>query len=147
MYWMPTFTFERRPSSVIVAGRRGDGEEVGRADLHLVAQAVELVRPVAEDLVEASVATGTESGWATQVPSKPSPASRSLSARTRRERPLVGLRRRAATGSPRPSRPSRAPAPVAGVHQQLGVRAHERHGHRHRRAVGQHEVRARRGSA
>ena len=31
-------------------------------------------------------------------------------------------------------------AAVAGLHQQLGVRPHERHGHRHGGAVGQHEV-------
>jgi hypothetical protein len=31
-----------------------------------------------------------------------------------------------------------APRPVAGLHEQLGVGAHERHGHRDLRAVREH---------
>ena len=85
-----------------------------------------------------SVATGTRSGWATHVPSKPSPASRSLSSRTARQRDPVHLR-------VAPGRDERGHAAdrvraalVARLHEQLGVGAHERHRHRHLHAVGQH---------
>ena len=42
-----------------------------------------------------------------------------------------------------PSRRWRGPTPVARADEQLRIRPHERHGHRHLHAVGQHQSRAR----
>ena len=74
------------------------------------------------------------------MPSKPSPASRRLSART------LSIAARAASGSWR-DRDLRGhaahrvrAAAVAGLDQQLGVGAHERHRHRHVVAVREHEL-------
>ncbi len=84
--------------------------------------------------------TGTRSGCATQEPSNPSPASRVLSSRTFRKRNLVHL-------GVAPGRDERGHAAhreraalVAGLHEQLGVGAHQRRGHRDGVALGQHEV-------
>ncbi len=80
---MPTFTFERRPSSVTSPGVAGHVEQLVGADVDTSSRcrSTWLGRSPSTSS-NASVATGTESGCATQVPSKPSPASRSLSART-----------------------------------------------------------------
>ena len=82
MYWMPTFTFERRPSSVTSPGVSGMARSwSGDTSTSSRSRSTWLGRwPSTASNV--SVATATESGCATQVPSKPSPASRSLSART-----------------------------------------------------------------
>ena len=84
-----------------------------------------------------SVATGTRSGCATQVPSKPLADSRSLSSRTfaRATRFTSGsLRRRDERGH---AADRVRAAPVTRCNEELGVRAHERHRHRHLHAVGQ----------
>ena len=78
---MPTLTFERRPASVICPGVSVRRVQGGRARCDVVALPTWFGLPPSTSS-KASVATGTESGCATQVPSKPSPASRSLSART-----------------------------------------------------------------
>ena len=82
---MPTFTFERRPSSVREPGveatsRRAsaDGETSGRWRESWFGSEL-------RTSLKASVATGTESGCATHVPSKPLSASRCLSSRTDEE--------------------------------------------------------------
>ena len=85
---------------------------------------------------------GTRSGCATQEPSKPSPASRVLSAATFSQRGLVDLGVAPARDERRHAADRVRAALVAGAHQQLGVRPHERHRHRHRVAVGQQEVAA-----
>src|SRR5213080_4967716 len=59
-----------------------DVEEVARVHRHVLAQPVLLVRTDPEHPIETAPATGTRSGWATHVPSKPSPDSRSLSSVT-----------------------------------------------------------------
>ena len=138
---MPTLTSLRRPSSVISPGGRRDVEQVGRRSPR---------RRRAGGRPGSGGRPGprrtppwpppTMSGWATQVPSKPSPASRPLSSRSFAIAVAVGLLVRAA-GDERGHPAHRVgAAPVAGLHQQLGVGAHEGHGHRHRVAVGQHEL-------
>ena len=83
MYWKPTLTSLRRPSSVISPGRGGGVEQLLGGDVDVVALLVDLVRAVAEHRVERLHApTSTTSGCATQVPSKPASASRSLSSST-----------------------------------------------------------------
>ena len=62
---------------MIAPGVDGDVEQLGGRHCDVVALAVDLVRPVAEHRVELLHRGGDQSGWATQVPSKPSPASRS----------------------------------------------------------------------
>ena len=57
-------------------------EQLRRGDVDVVARALELVGRSPSTLSNSSSAMGTRSGWATQVPSKPSPASRCLSACT-----------------------------------------------------------------
>ena len=49
---MPTLTLLRSPASVDLARGRGDVEQLAPADLDVLAQAVELVGPVAEHRVE-----------------------------------------------------------------------------------------------
>ena len=74
-------------------GPLGTVKQIGRGDLHVLAQPVELVGS-GHPALNTSSAIGTSPGWATQVPSWPSVASRSLSSRTLRESRLVGLRDR-----------------------------------------------------
>ena len=90
--------------------------------------------------LKTSSAIGTRPGWATQVPSWPSPASRSLSSRTLAEGQGVGLgvvldRDLRGHASHRVGA-----AAVAGLDRKLRVRPHEMRGHRHQRPVGQHEL-------
>ena len=87
------------------------------------------------------MATPTTSGWATQVPSKPAPASRSLSARTASMARSVRLRVRAGRDERGHAAHGERAAAVAGRDQQLGVGPHERHRHLHLGPVGQHELR------
>ena len=82
----------------------------------------------------------TTSGCATQVPSKPAPASRALSSRDRVDGPLVGLRVAAGRDQRRHAAHRERAAAVAGGDQQLGVGAHERHRHLHVGPVRQHEL-------
>ena len=73
----------------------------------------------------------TMPGWATQEPSKPSPASRVLSSASLAK--ACSLTRGVLARDERRHAADRVrPAAVAGAHQQLGVGAHERHGHGHR---------------
>ena len=82
MYWIPTFTFERSPSSVTSPGVSGIASSSSAlTDTSSRRRSTWFGRSPSTSS-KASVATGTESGCATQVPSKPSPASRCLSART-----------------------------------------------------------------
>ncbi len=86
------------------------------------------------------MAPATESGCATQVPSKPSRGLAPLVLAQLRLRLAVGLLVGAARDERRhPAHRVRAAA-VAGLHEQLGVGAHERHRHRHAVAVGQQEL-------
>jgi hypothetical protein len=82
MYWIPTFTSLRRPCSVTSPGVRSIASR-SPADTSTSSRrrSTWLGRSPSTSS-KASIATGTESGWATQVPSKPSPASRCLSSRT-----------------------------------------------------------------
>ncbi len=86
------------------------------------------------------IAASTESGWATQLPSKPAADSRALSDPTASLGPLRGLRVGAAGNHCRHAAHRVGPATVAGPDQQVGVGLHERHGHRDLRAVRQHAL-------
>ena len=121
---MPTLTLLRSPASVMAPGVDGDVEQLGGADVDVVALAVDLVGALAEDLVElAPSRSAPTSGCATQVPSKPAPASRFLSARHRLDRALVGLGVLARRDQRRHAAHRVRAAPVAGLDQQLGVGA------------------------
>ena len=149
MYWMPTETFCRTPASVTSPGVVRHVEQLGGGHVDTSGRCrVDLVRPLAEHARRTPpVAVGTRSGCATQVPSKPSPASRCLSSRTFASAISFtsGSRRLGMNAAMPPI--AYAPRAVARLHEQLGVRAHERHGHRHERPVGQHEVVAVRGTS
>ena len=74
------------------------------------------------------------------MPSKPWPASRSLSSRTfASATSLTAASRRDGMNAAMPPIAC-APRRWHVLHEQLGVRAHERHRHRHVAAVGQHEL-------
>ena len=84
-----------------------------------------------------SVASGTRSGWATHVPSKPSPDSRSLSSRTRGHRRRVHLRVAPRRDERRHPADRVGAAAVARPDERLRVGPHERRRHRQLGAIGQ----------
>ena len=88
----------------------------------------------------ASVASATMPGCATQVPSWPSVASRSLSARTLANASSLACRIVLDRDLRRHAAHRKRPAPVAGLDAQQRVRTHEMRRHRDLRAVGQQEV-------
>ena len=130
-----------QPSSVTSPGVDGDVEQIGgaaRRRRRAAARSGSAASPSTAS--NASSATGTRSGWATQVPSKPCDASRSLSSRTFASATSFTLG--VAAGRDEGGHAAhceRAPA-MARLDEQLAVGAHERHGHRHGRAVRQHEL-------
>ena len=117
-------------------------EQIGGRNVDVLAQALDLVGPRAEHRVEdPRVATGTRSGCATHVPSWPSPASRSLSARTLVERGLVDLGVVAGSGLNAAMPPiAWAPRRWHVLTSSSRVGAHEGDRHGHLRAVGEHEL-------
>ena len=124
-----------------VARRRGDVQQLRGGDRHVVALPRELVGPVAEHAVELG----------------PAPSGRGQGARPRcrrsRRRPRAACPRvtfssaTALISGSRRERDERGhaadrvrAAPVARLHEELRVRAHERHRHRHQRPVGKDEL-------
>ena len=89
-----------------------------------------------------AIAVGIRSGCATHVPSKPSPASRFLSAATFSNARCGDLGVAAVRDEGAHAADREGAALVARLHEQLGVGPHERHRHRDLAAVGQHEPRA-----
>ena len=79
-YCTPTLMLVRSPASVMVPF--GNGEQVGGGDVHVLALAVDLVGLGHHARRRPPWRSRTRPGCATQVPSWPSVASRSLSART-----------------------------------------------------------------
>ncbi len=80
-YWMPTFTLVRRPASVMgPSGSKSSSSEPFTSTSSRRRSTWLGLSPSTAS--KASMAIGTRPGWATHVPSWPSPASRSLSART-----------------------------------------------------------------
>ena len=126
-----------------LAGRVRNGQEVGGGDVHVVAHTLDLVRPLAEHGVELVRRDRDEIGMRDPRAVEAVPGLALLVLAHLRERDLVHLGILAG-GDERghPAHRVRA-APVARRHEQLRVGAHERHGHRHLRAVGQHELRPR----
>jgi hypothetical protein len=144
MYWMPTLMLLRSPASVIGASGRKSSRSFAVTCTSSRCRRTGWAPACA---VEHLLRDRHQPGCATQVPSQPSVASRSLSARTLAIAASLAagvvldrdLRRHAAHRV-------RAAA-VAGLHQQQRVGAHERRGHRHLRAVGEAEVAVRRGAS
>ena len=134
----------QRDADVVAHAVLGDGAarharvwQLRRRHADLLAQPFLLVRLGGAELAsKTSFAIGTRSGCATQVPSKPSLVSRSLSARDLRQRLLVDLRVLPRRDERRHAAHRVRPALVAGLDEELGVGAHERHRHRDLRAVG-----------
>src|SRR3954469_19315219 len=156
MYWMPTLTFWRRPASLTEPG-------VEAMSSSAAALGCTSSRSTSSWLSRSNSgrAMETRSGWATHVPSKPWPASRCLSSRTFASatsftagscpagvKAPPPLRQRAPVhGGISPRRDERRhpadrvrAATMAGLHEQVGVCAHEGHRHRHLAAVRQEEL-------
>ena len=82
-YWSATVTFSRTPASVIVPPSTREVQQLGGRSTATSSRSRSFWfgrSPRTPSKI--SVASGTRSGWATHVPSKPSPDSRSLSSRT-----------------------------------------------------------------
>ena len=137
---MPTFTFSRRPFSVIwpsvlsMASRSAAATSTSSRCLST------WLSRSPSTLSNSPMAGSTESGWATQgrrSRRRPRAACRTPRRRRRLLRGLlVGAR-----GDHRAHAAHRVgAAPVAGLDQQLGVGVHERHGHGHVDAVGRDEL-------
>ena len=92
MYWKPTLTSLRRPSSVISPGRRARRRAAASGETSTSSRCLSIWFGLSPSTASnASSATSTTSGCATQVPSKPASASRSLSSLHGVDRALVGL--------------------------------------------------------
>ena len=130
----------RTPSSVISPSGTRTSRSVGRRNVDLLAQALELVWPRAEHRVELlgrhrhEVRVGDPraveavAGLAPLVVPDPG------------QRDLVDLGVAAARDERRHAADGVGAAAVARLHEELGVGAHEGDGHRHLRAVGKDEV-------
>ena len=137
---MPTETFERSPSSVTSPGvERTSRRSPAPTSTSSRCRSIWFGRSPSTRSNDSS-ATGTRSGWATHVPSKPCEASRSLSSRTFSSAiALTSASRREGMKAAIPAHRVRAAA-MARLDEELAVGAHERHRHRHRGPVGQHEL-------
>ena len=138
---MPTLTLLRSPASVMAPGVDGDVEQLGGADVDVVALAVDLVGAIAEDLVELGHRglhhVGVRDPGAVEARARLA----LLVGRHRLDRALVGLGVLARRDQRGHAAHRVRAAPVAGLDQQLAVGLHERHGHLHVVAVGQDELR------
>ena len=116
-------------------------DQLGRRGVDVVALPVDLVRPVAEDGVEAVERDGDEVGVGDPGAVEAVAGLALLVLANPGERDLVDFGV-AAGGDERGHAADRVRAAgVAGLDEQLRVGAHERHGHRHLRPVGQHRAR------
>ena len=141
MYWKPTLTSLRRPSSVISPGVEAASSRSAAPTDDVGALLVDLVRPVAEHLVELLGRDRHDVGVRDPGAVEAGLGLALLVLAHGGDRALVRLGVLARRDQRRhPAHRERA-ARVAGLDQQLGVRAHERHGHLHVVAVGQHELR------
>ena len=127
-YWMPTLMLLRSPASVTLPGVDCTSSSCSAVTWTSSRFLSSWFGRSPRTVVKASLQISTIPGWATQEPSKPSPASRVLSSRTFCERRLVDLGVLARDERRHAADRVRA-ALVAGAHQQLGVGAHERHRH------------------
>ena len=141
MYWKPTLTSLRRPSSVISPGVDAASSSCVGRDVDVVALAVDLVRLVAEHRVErlgrhlhdvrVRDPGAVEAGLGLAL----------LVLADGLDRPLVRLGVLARRDQRGHAAHRERAARVAGLDQQLRVGAHERHGHLHVGAVREHELR------
>ena len=138
MYWMPTFTFDRRPASVR-ARRGGHVEELGRADLDLVPPTLDLVRALAEHGVELPHRDGHRVRMSDPHAVEAVGSLAPLVGRDLLERLLVP-RRVAQLGTNADIPPIACAAPVTESSRSSGVRPHEGRRHLHLVAIRQHEL-------
>ena len=123
-----------------LAGSRGHVEQRGGGGAHVVAPPVDLVRPLAEHAVEDLQRHRHEIGMRDPGAVEALARLALLVLAHLLERNAVHLRI-AARGDERGHAADRVrAAAVARLHEQLRVGTHERHRHRHRRAVRQHEL-------
>ena len=139
-YWIPTETLLCRPSIVISPGVEATSSRSAAVESTSSRCRSTWFGRSPRTRSKISIATGTRSGCATQVPSKPWPASRSLSSRTFAS--AAAFTSAIAAGGDEGGHAAHRvrAARVAGLDEQLRVGAHERDGHRHGRAVGEHEL-------
>ncbi len=137
---MPTEMSLRRPSSVISPGVAATFEQIGRRHVDVLAQHVELVGPVAEHAVEDLHRDRHEVGMRDPraVVALRRLALLVLAHLRQRDRVHLGVATR--RDERRHAADRVRAAAMARLHEQLRVRAHERHPHPHRVAVGQHEL-------
>ena len=139
---MPTLTFARTPASVIAAARDVEVEQLGRRDRARRRAAVR--SGSAASPRTASKHSGRERN---EVGMRDPGAVEAVAGLALlvvahlRQRLLVHLRVAPGRDERRHPADRMRAAPVAGLHEQLRVGAHERDGHRHLRAVGQNDGR------
>ena len=139
-YWIPTETLLRRPSSVTSPGVAATSSSAAARGLDVVALPLDLVRPLAEDAVERLQRDRNEVGVRDPgaVEALRRLALLVLPHLLERDRVHLGVAARRDEGRHAAHR-VRAAA-VARLDEELAVRAHERHRHRHGGAVGEHEL-------
>ena len=140
-YWIPIRTLPAQALLGALPGRPVDRQQVGGGDVHVLAEYVDLVRPVAEDPVEDLPAHRHQVGMGDPGAVEPGLGLPVLVLPHLRERPLVDLRVAAARDERRHPADRERPAPVAGPHQQVAVGLHHRRVHRDRVAVREGERR------
>src|SRR3954454_7275822 len=122
-------------------GGGGDVEQLGRADVDVVALAVDLVGAAAQDLVELGHRGLDHVGVRHPGAVEARGGLALLVGRHRLDRALVGLGVLARGDQRGHAAHGMRAAPVARLDQQLAVGLHEGHGHLHVVAVGQDELR------
>ena len=139
-YWIPTETLLRNPCSVTSPGVACTSRRSSEWTCHVLALPLDLVGPVAEHPVERLHRDGHQVGVRDPraVEALRRLAVLVLAHLLEGDRVHLGV---AAGGDERRHAAHRVRvAPVAGLHQQLAVGAHEGHGHRHRGPVGKDEL-------
>ena len=140
MYRIPTETFARTPASVISPGVAMTFSRSSAPRRDVLAQPLELVRPVAENGIELGHRDRYEVRVRDPGPVEPVLGLAPLVLTDARERDLVHLGIAPARDERRHSADRMRATSVARADEKLRVRAHERHRHRHLRAIGQHEL-------
>ena len=130
-------------AQTLVGDRRAGNLEVDQllfGDLHVVPLALDLVRALAEHRVELRDRRRHQVGVRDPRAVEAVAGLAALVLRDLRERNRVHLRVSPRRDERRHPADRVSFAVVARLHEQLGVRAHERHRHRHLRAVRQHRT-------
>ena len=145
-YWSPTLTFCRTPASVTRPPGTATSRRSAAPTDDVLAQAILLVRSLAEVAIEDLHGDGHEVGMG-DPGAVEAVARLALLVLAHLGQGVGGHLRLAPVGDEGAhAADGVGAAPMAGPHQQLGVGAHEGHGHRHLGAVGQDEGRVARGT-